>query len=214
MADPVLDTRSPPPPPPGGAFGALREAAIRGHFARNWWLLALRGLLAIGFGIVAFLVPTAAILSILFVFVAYALVDGAMSIFAAVRAARDSRPWKSLAVEGATSLLFAGLAILWPGLTVVVFILLVAGWAILSGAMMLRSAYALGPAEGRGWLAFSGLASIVFGLLLVAAPMLGILVVTWWIAAFAILLGVSLIVLAFKLRGADMSVAGGVARGP
>lgn len=194
-----------------GAFASVHMAAMRGQLARNWWLLALRGLLAIAFGLVAFLMPSAAILSILFVFIAYALVDGAFSVFAAVKAARDRRPWKATALEGATSILFAVLAMLWPGLTVFVFVLLVGGWAIVSGGMMLRSAYGLDAAQGRWWLVFSGMMSVVFGLLLLLAPPLGALVLTWWVAAFATLLGFALLVLAFKLRAADLGGSSGAA---
>jgi uncharacterized membrane protein HdeD (DUF308 family) len=91
-------------------------------------------------------------------------------------------------------------AFLWPGLTVIVFVTLIAAWAIISGALMLAAAFKVGPDHGRWWIALGGIASIIFGALLIIAPLIGAVVLTWWIGAYAILFGVMLLVAAFKLR--------------
>jgi uncharacterized membrane protein HdeD (DUF308 family) len=89
---------------------------------------------------------------------------------------------------------------LWPGITVVAFVLLVAVWALASGGLMFAAAFELPINHGRWWLVLGGLASIIYGVLLLGAPLLGALVLTWWIGAYAVLFGVMLLILAFRLR--------------
>jgi uncharacterized membrane protein HdeD (DUF308 family) len=92
------------------------------------------------------------------------------------------------------------LAFLWPGLTIVIFVLLVAAWAIVTGALMTAAAFRLQLDHGRWWLALGGLASLVYGVLLIIAPLIGALVLTWWLGAYALVFGVLLLILAFRLR--------------
>jgi uncharacterized membrane protein HdeD (DUF308 family) len=87
-----------------------------------------------------------------------------------------------------------------PDLTVVVFVMLVAAWAIVTGFLMLRAAFRINIEHGRWWLALGGLASVVYGVLLIVAPLIGALVLTWWLGAYAMVFGVALLVLAFRLR--------------
>jgi len=87
-----------------------------------------------------------------------------------------------------------------PGLTVLVFVGLLAAWALVSGVLELRAAFNLATDHGRWWLALGGIISIVFGIVLVAAPMFGALVVTWWVGAYATFFGATLLALGFKLR--------------
>jgi uncharacterized membrane protein HdeD (DUF308 family) len=168
--------------------------------AQNWWAIALRGVFAILFGVIAFAAPGAAILSLVLLFSAYMLVDGIFAIVAGVRAARAHERWKLLVAEGIINIITGVLAFLLPGLTAIAFVLLVAAWAVVSGGLMWGAAYRLGKGHGRWWLAFGGLVSVVFGALLVIAPLVGAVVLTWWMAAYAIVFGVVLLALAFKLR--------------
>jgi uncharacterized membrane protein HdeD (DUF308 family) len=167
---------------------------------QNWWLIALRGFLGIIFGIVAFVFPGTTILALVLVFAAYMLVDGLFSIVAAIRAARQHERWGLMVVQGIASLAAGVLAVVWPGITVVAFILLIAAWCIVSGSLMLASAFRIDPNHGRWWLALGGAASVAFGVLIILAPMAGAVVLTWWLGAFALVLGVALLILAFKLR--------------
>ena len=94
--------------------------------ARNWWAMALRGVLAIVFGVIALVLPGVTMLSLVIVFAAYALVDGVLAIVAAVRSARRHERWGLLVLEGVVDIAAGVLAFLWPGLTIVIFVLLVA----------------------------------------------------------------------------------------
>jgi len=167
---------------------------------QNWWLIALRGLLGVIFGVVALIFPGATLLSFVLLFSAYMLVDGVFAIVAAVRAAREHARWGYLLLQGIASLATATIAFLWPGITVLAFILLIAAWSIVSGCLMLSAAFRIDERHGRWWLAFGGILSLAYGVLLILAPLVGALVLTWWLGAFALIFGVALIILAFRLR--------------
>ena len=77
---------------------------------------------------------------------------------------------------------------------------IIAIWAIISGALMLGAAFTLNLEHGRWWLALGGIASLIFGIVLVLAPLVGAVVLTWWIGAYALVFGVLLLILAFKLH--------------
>jgi uncharacterized membrane protein HdeD (DUF308 family) len=103
-------------------------------------------------------------------------------------------------LEGLVNIAAAAVAVSWPGITVVAFVLLIAFWAILTGALELAAAFRLEVDDGRWWLVFGGLVSLVYGALLILAPIIGAVVLTWWLGAYALVFGVSLVVLAFRLR--------------
>jgi uncharacterized membrane protein HdeD (DUF308 family) len=169
--------------------------------AQNWWAIALRGVFAILFGLIALLVPGATILSLVLFFSAYMLVDGIFGIVAAVRAAGRGQRWGLLVLEGIANIAIGVIAFLWPGLTAVAFVFMLAAWSIVTGILMIVAAFKLSPAYGRGWLIFSGVVSVLFGVALTIAPVLGLVVLTWWLGAYAVVFGITLLVLAFKLRG-------------
>jgi uncharacterized membrane protein HdeD (DUF308 family) len=169
--------------------------------AQNWWLIALRGVLAIIFGIIALVLPGPTMLSLVLLFSAYMLVDGIVGIVSAVRAIRNKEDrWSWLIVEGLLNIAIGVVAFLWPGITVLAFVLLVAAWAIVTGAAMTVAAFRLNVDHGRWWLLLGGLVSLIYGALLVAAPLIGAVVLTWWMGAYAIAFGVALLVLSFRLR--------------
>jgi uncharacterized membrane protein HdeD (DUF308 family) len=181
---------------------AIAPESLTEILAKNWWAVALRGVLGILFGLIALLLPGATMLSLVFLFAAYMLVDGIFAIIAALRAARQHARWGPLTFEGIVTIAAGVIAFLWPGLTVVAFVLLVAAWALVSGVLMLVGAFRLNAEHGRWWLILSGIVSVAYGALLVVAPLIGALVLTWWLGAYAILFGAALLVLAFKLRAA------------
>jgi uncharacterized membrane protein HdeD (DUF308 family) len=174
--------------------------SISADLARNWWAVALRGVIGILFGIIALGMPGATMLSLVLVFAAYMLVDGILAIVSAVRAARHRDKWVWLTLEGIVNIVTAAIAVLLPGLTVIAFVLLVAFWALLSGGLMLGAAFRLKMDHGRGWLIFGGIVSVIYGALLVIAPLVGALVLTWWLGVYALIFGIALLILAFKLR--------------
>jgi uncharacterized membrane protein HdeD (DUF308 family) len=180
--------------------GSAKTDGMSAALAQNWWLVALRGVFAILFGIIAFAAPGETILSLALLFSAYMLVDGIFAITSAVRAARRGQRWALLVLEGLTNIAVGFIAAIWPGPTVVAFVLLMAAWSVVSGALMLGASFRLKKNHGRGWLALGGAVSIVYGILLGVAPLIGALVLTWWLAAYALVFGITMIALAFQLR--------------
>jgi uncharacterized membrane protein HdeD (DUF308 family) len=183
----------------GGEFAPGRDL-LAALLARNWWAIGIRGVLAVVFGLIALFLPGATMLSLVIVFSIYAFADGVFGIVSAVRAAQAGQRWGLLVFEGLVNVGVAVIAVLWPGITVVAFVLLVAVWAILTGALELAAAFRLGTKDGRWWPVVGGLVSLVYGALLVVAPLIGAVVLTWWLGAYALIFGVALVVLAFKLK--------------
>jgi uncharacterized membrane protein HdeD (DUF308 family) len=184
--------------------GSAPRAADANHMnailERSWWLIALRGLAGVLFGLVALVLPFATILALVLLFSAYMLVDGLFSIVAAVWAAQQGERWGLLTLQGLVSIATGIIAFVWPELTVVAFVLLLAAWAIVSGSLLVAVAAGVDGDHGRWWVALAGIASLAFGALMVVAPMVGAVVLTWWLGAFALVLGVALLILAFRLR--------------
>ena len=167
---------------------------------RNWWAFVARGVIAVLFGLIAFIVPGVTMLSLVLVFGAYAIVDGIFAVIGAVHAAKQGERWSFLAFEGIVDILLGVAVVAFPNITVVLFVALVAAWALITGSFTLVAAFELDMDHGRWWLVLAGLVSIIYGALLVVAPMIGAVVLTWWIGAYALVFGISLLVLAFKLR--------------
>ena len=190
-------TTGPPQARGSAAFNPVADT-LGAALARNWWLIALRGVLGVMFGLLALILPFATILTLVLLFSAYMLVDGVFAIYAAVRAARQRENWGFLAFQGAVSIVTAVLAFLWPGLTVFAFVLLIAAWSIVTGCLMLAAA--VRTDDGRWWLMLGGAAATAFGILMILAPLAGAVVLTWWLGAFALVFGIALIILAFRLR--------------
>jgi uncharacterized membrane protein HdeD (DUF308 family) len=182
------------------AAEAARSDALSEILAESWWLVGLRGILGIIFGLICLLTPGIAVGALILLFAAYMLVDGLFAIAAGFRNARNGERWGLLLLEGFVDIAAAAVAFLWPGLTLVVLIWIVAIWAIISGALMLASAFTLKKDHGRWWLALGGIASLVFGVLLVIEPLVGAVVLVMWIGAYALIFGIVLLVLAFQLH--------------
>jgi uncharacterized membrane protein HdeD (DUF308 family) len=168
--------------------------------ADSWWAVGLRGLLGIAFGLICLLVPAAAILALILLFAAYMFVDGVLAIASGIKAARNGERWGLLILEGIVDIAAGAVAFLWPAITAVAFVILIAVWAIISGALMLGAAFSLNLDHGRWWLALGGIASIIFGIVLLIAPVVGAVVLTWWLGAYALVFGVLLLILAFQLH--------------
>jgi uncharacterized membrane protein HdeD (DUF308 family) len=181
-------------------YGARRSDALSEVLAQSWWVIGLRGILGIIFGLICLLTPGIAVRVFVILFAAYMLVDGVFAIISGVRAARNGERWGLLVLEGVVDLAAGAVAVLWPAITLVALIWVVAIWAIVSGALMLAAAFGLNLDHGRWWLALGGIASIIFGVLLVIEPLIGAVVLTMWIGAYAVVFGVVLLVLAFQLH--------------
>jgi uncharacterized membrane protein HdeD (DUF308 family) len=154
-------------------------------FVQKWWAVAIRGGLGILLGVIAML-PGVTMLSLVYVFAAYALLDGAFAIVAAFRAARGHRHWELMVLEGAAGVVAGALLCFLPGISLTAFVLLVGAWAFVSGILMYGGAFALHIDYGRYWLVLGGVASFVFGAILITAPFVRAVVPTWAIGGYAL----------------------------
>jgi uncharacterized membrane protein HdeD (DUF308 family) len=193
----------------GGWFS--ESEAMSALLAKNWWALAIRGILGIIFGIIAFVMPGVTIAALILWFSAYMLVDGIFAIVAGVRAAMKHERWGALILEGIVDLIAAAIAFLMPIATLLAFVWLSGAWAIVSGVLMLVAVFRLRQTHGKWLMAIGGVASVVWGVLLFIAPIPGAVVLTWWLGAYALIFGVTMLVLAFRLRHRASEPLGGVA---
>jgi uncharacterized membrane protein HdeD (DUF308 family) len=167
---------------------------------QNWWALALRGVAAVIFGIIAFALPGVTLTVLVLFFAAYLLVDGVFALIAGLKAAGQHQRWGALALEGILDLVAGAAVVMWPGLTLVVFIYMAAFWALVTGIALLVAAFRLRKQHGEWTMILAGVLSIAWGILVVLFPIAGILVWAWWIGAYALVFGVAMLVLAFRLR--------------
>lgn len=168
--------------------------------ARNWWVVALRGAFGILFGILTFALPAVTLVSLVFLFAAYLVVDGVLAIAAGFRAAQKGERWGLFILEGVVDILGAAAMIAMPGLAIVVFIYIVALWSVISGLFMVVAAFQLHLDHGRWILAVAGAVSVIFGAVLAFYPITGAVVLALWIGAYAIVFGAMLLILGFRLR--------------
>jgi uncharacterized membrane protein HdeD (DUF308 family) len=172
----------------------------------QWWL-GLRGVLAILFGLVAFFYTGQTMLALIYVFGVFAVLSGIATLVAAVRAGEAHVRWGWLAASGLLSVAAGVAAFVWPGYTALAFVFLVAAWAILTGTTEIIFALALPGTLVHPWLAgFSGLLSVVFGILLAIWPRSGAITFTWLLGIYAIANGVTLLYYAFLLRSVRSGV--------
>ena len=181
-----------------------RSVAASGHptgaiIAEKWWAIGIRGALSLLFGAFAFW-PGVTLLSLVYVFAAYAVADGIFAVVSALRAARHHGHWALLVLEGAAGIVAGVIVWFWPGISVTGFLLLVGVWAAVSGALMYRGAFALHIDHGRWWLVLGGVASMVFGGILFVSAVAGKAVQASSIGVYALIFGVALVVLGAILR--------------
>jgi uncharacterized membrane protein HdeD (DUF308 family) len=165
----------------------------------HWWVFALRGLAAVIFGILAFVWPDVTLAVLVLFWGAYALVDGILALVSAFRTGHDHR-W-ALLIEGIVGIGAGVVTFAYPGLTALVLVYIIAFWALITGLLEIVAAFRLRKViDNEWWLVLSGALSLVFGIVLVAAPGAGALALVWVIGAYAVLFGIVLFALAFRLR--------------
>ena len=168
---------------------------------QNWWAIALRGLCAILFGFAALAWPGLTLAVLVLMFGAYALVDGVLEVAWSLFGRRPgSFPW-GVFLAGLVSIAVGVITFMWPAITAFALLYLIAAWAIVHGIFEIVAAvYLRRELENEWLLVLSGLASIALGVLLILWPGAGVLAVLWWIAFFAIVIGVLTVILGFRLR--------------
>ncbi len=173
-------------------------ATILSH---TWWVLLLRGLAAIAFGILTWLLPRISLATLVLLFGAYTLVDGILGMSAAITGRKEHEDWWVLLLWALIDIGIGILTFLAPGVTAIALLFYIAAWAIATGMLQIVAAIRLRKViTGEWWLVLAGLASVVFGVLLMAQPGEGALAVLWLIATYAVVFGVLLVILAFEVR--------------
>ena len=144
--------------------------------ARNWWVLALRGVFAIIFGVLALIWPALTLLVLITLFGAYALVDGIFAVIAGIASYGRNERWWAVLLEGVAGIILGVMTFLWPGTTALVLVYFIAAWALITGVFEIAAAIRLRKEiEGEWMMILSGILSIIFGVFLVAAPGAGAL---------------------------------------
>jgi uncharacterized membrane protein HdeD (DUF308 family) len=176
---------------PGGRAAVLR---------RNWWLVLIRGIVALLFGLVAIALPGPTIASLVLLFGIYMAVDGVFAIAAGVRAATRHERWGEWILEGIVDLIAAAIAFVFPLATVLGTVIFAGAWAVISGIALLAAAFRGGGTAGRGLMGLGGIVSILWGVLLFVFPIAGAVVLTYWLGIYALFFGGALVALALRLR--------------
>lgn len=170
-----------------------------GEISRSWWLLLIRGLAAIVFGILALIWPGITLLVLVIFFGAYALISGLFELFAGFRHGTRSRAW--LIISGIIGILAGIVAFLWPGITSLALLYLVAFWAIFTGVSEIVAGVHLRKVIDNEWMFIvGGILSVIFGVLLLVWPGAGMLSLVWLIGVFVILYGIAMIALSFRVK--------------
>lgn len=180
--------------------GAVRMRPMLDALARNWWVILLRGVLAVVFGVLTFVWPDITVVALVALYGAFALVDGTLSLVAAIRGGTPAPRWW-LALVGIFGIAAGVLTVFWPQITALVLLMFIAAWAIAIGVMQIVGAIKLRhEIEGEWLLIASGLLSVLFGVMLIAWPGAGALAMVLVIGSFAILFGILLIGFSLRLK--------------
>lgn len=170
--------------------------------AERWWSFALRGVAAILFGVLCFVSPGLSLAALIILYGSYALIDGVFRLVGAFRVRGIEQQWWVLALSGLFGILAGVVTFMWPALTAIALVYIIAAWSIVTGVFEIAAAIRLRKViEGEWMLILGGVLSIAFGLLLAVYPATGALALLFWIGAYAVVVGVLWIALAFKLKG-------------
>ena len=183
-----------------GLGAAVVASRVLPALARHWWVFLLRGLVGVAFGLVAFFYPVATLYTFIVFYAVFSIVDGVFAFLSAVRQENMGARWW-LGLIGILSVVAGLAAYLWPGFTAVALLTLIGIWALVNGVVEIVGAIRLRAEIDNEWLLLiHGILSALFGLIVLARPSGGALALIWFIAAFALVSGLVLIVLSFRLK--------------
>jgi uncharacterized membrane protein HdeD (DUF308 family) len=172
--------------------------------ARWWWTFIVRGVLAVAFGLLAFVAPPLGIAVLVGLFAAWALIDGVTGLIAGIQTRGIDRSWWLEVAEGLVSIAAGVIALIFPDYAATALVLIIAAWAIVTGVFEVWTAIRLRRViEGEVWLGLAGVASVLFGVILLVFPRAGALSLVWLIGSGAIVFGVFLVLLGWRLRGVN-----------
>ena len=183
--------------------GAIISIAVIdvGTLARNWWVVLLRGVAGIIFGLATFFAPEISLTVLVLVFGAYAFLDGVLALISAIRRRGATDHWWLLVLEGVMGVAVGVLTFVWPDITALALLYLIAAWALVTGGLEIAAAIRLRKVITGEWLlVLTGIASVALGVILILFPEPGALAVVLWIGAYALVSGVLLIALGIRLR--------------
>ncbi len=177
------------------------SSSVVAAMGRAWWLVLLRGIAAIVFGMLAWAWPGATLITLTLFWGAYALVDGVAALWSWWHARGSGKAMWQMVLIGLLGIAAGLFTFISPGITAIALLLLIAVWAIVNGVFQIAAAIRLRKEIDNEWLMIlSGALSVVFGGLMIASPGAGAMAVLWIIGAFAVAYGVLLVLFAFKLR--------------
>jgi uncharacterized membrane protein HdeD (DUF308 family) len=180
---------------------AMSALYFRSELTNQWGWILVRGIAAVVFGVLAFVWPEPALIALTLVWGIYALTDGALALIAAFSIRINGKPVWSLAVVGVLGVAVGVMTFVWPGLTALTLLMMIAVWALFMGAFQIVAAIRIRELIDHEWfLALSGVLSVLFGGMLIFNPDAGARAVVWLIGGYAVLFGVLLIVLGFQFR--------------
>lgn len=184
--------------------------AVREFAEAVWWMVLLRGVLIALFGIIALVSPRIALLTLVFLFGFYAILDGVVAVVMGVRARKSAAHWVWPVVQGVLSVIAGIVALVWPGVTALALLFVVAFWAIVMGVAEIAEAFTArrAGAHAWGWTLVAGIVNILFGLALLVWPATGILALVWLVGLFALIGGVILVGWAFRIRAIAKGASG------
>ena len=167
----------------------------------HWWMLVGRGALAVLFGVLAMIIPGLTLAMLVIMVGAYILLDGIGALYTSWKSRPLHTNWWVMAIEGAAGVLIGLITVIWPGITAVILLYLIALWAIITGAIEIMGAIQLRKEISNEFLlGVAGVISMAFGAFLVIAPTAGALAVIWIIGIYAILFGITLIMLGLRIK--------------
>jgi uncharacterized membrane protein HdeD (DUF308 family) len=177
----------------GGAMGTL--------WAHDWWVVLLRGIVAVLFGLLAFFLPSITLIVLVLLFGIFAIVDGILSFERAFSASSRNESWIWPTIVGVLGIAAGVAAFIWPGITALVLLYIIAAWALLTGIVEIIGTIRMRREISDEWLfVLGGVLSVLFGLLVFARPGVGAIAVVWLIGFYAIVLGIQRIAVAFRMR--------------
>lgn len=181
-------------------MNAITSTQVSRHY---WWLMAIRGLLAVLFGLAAIVRPRLTLFVLVILFGAYALVDGVVAVIVSFQERKNVRQWWVVLLGGIAGIIAGVLTFVWPAITALVLLYLIAAWAIVTGIVEIAAAFSRRLPIAHEWtLVLAGILSVLFGVLLAILPGVGLLSLVWLIGIYALAFGVVLIIRAFQFRTA------------
>lgn len=185
----------------GSATPAIMPRPMLHALAKGWWLVLLRGILSVVFGVLAFMWPGLTLVMLVLFYGAFVLMDGVLALIGAFTGRLKPMPTWWLVLVGLAGIAAGIVTFMWPGITAIVLVMFIGAWAVVHGIFEIIGAIQLRKEiDNEWWLILGGVLSVIFGLVVLIAPGAGALGLVWAIAAYSIAFGITWIMLAFRLR--------------